>query len=516
MELRRAVLSGLRLLRRPPRWLILTLLSAAIVTTYVFIISAGRWDTWSTWNATYDLVAEGFRDGHLYLRLKPAPQLLTAPNPYDPVMRAYWVWDAIYYKGHLFYYWGPLPAVVLAGLKTILGWKFEVGDQYFVFTFYVLQLVACVLLIERMARRLFPAVPLWLVAVAVMVLAYAHQTPFIVATPGIYQAAIIGAQAFLLLGMVFATDAIWSTPARQPSRWVLLAAGVLWGCAIATRMSVAPAISLLILVVAFLVARPGSARSVWWQRLRAALWLGVPVAAFVGALLIYNRARFDSFLDFGKGKEMSTMQYRAGWMYFWPNMYSYFLRPMVKTCQFPFLTAESNLGALAFPKGFHSPPGYNIDEPVAGVLLAAPWNWFLALAGAFGVRGALRAWRTRPQATALDAGARSAIWFPACFAIIGTVTGVPMIAMFLSTQRYFIDVSAGLLLLATWGVFALYSEVSAQPWPRRLVTLVIVGVAVATIVIGLLLGVTGYNYMFRDHNPPLFNALVRAFSVCGR
>jgi hypothetical protein len=503
-------------LRRPPRWLILTLLSAAIVTTYVFIISAGRWDTWSTWNATYNLVADGFRDGHLYLRLKPAPELLTAANPYDPVMMRYWVWDAIYYKGHLFFYWGPLPAAILAVLKAAFGWTFEIGDQYFVFTFYVLQLVACVLLIERMARRLFPAVPLWLVVVAVMVLAYAHQTPFIVATPGIYQAAIIGAQAFLLLGLVFATDAVWTSPARQPSRWLLLGAGVLWGCAIATRVSVAPAISVLILVVAFLVAQPGSARSIWWQRLRAALWLGVPVAAFVGALLIYNRARFDSFFDFGKGKEMSTMQYRAGLQYLWPDLYSYFLRPMVMSCKFPFLTAPFNLGAPAFPSGYRLPPGYNLDEPVAGVLQAAPWNWFLAVAGVFGVRGAMRVWRARPQPTALDARGRAALWFPISFAIIGTVTGLPMIAMFLATQRYFIDISVGLLLLATWGVFALYTAVAARPWPRRLVTFVIAGIAGATIVVGLLLGVSGYNDMFKNHNPQLFQAMVRAFSVCGR
>ena len=32
---------------------------------------------------------------------------------------------------------------------------------------------------------------------------------------------------------------------------------------------------------------------------------------------------------------------------------------------------------------------------------------------------------------------------------------------------------------------------------------------------GLLLGVTGYNEMFRRHNPPLFERMVRGFSLCG-
>jgi succinate dehydrogenase/fumarate reductase cytochrome b subunit len=211
---------------------------------------------------------------------------------------------------------------------------------------------------------------------------------------------------------------------------------------------------------------------------------------------------------------MSTVQYRVGWEYVWPDIYSYFLRPMVFSCQFPFFTAPFDLGASAFPSGFKIPPGYNTDEPVAGALGAAPWNFFVAVAGVFAARGARRLWRRRPQAAALTARERSAVWVPAAFATLGTATGLAMIAMFLATQRYFVDISAGLLLLATWGAFSLYTAVRDRPWPRRIVTLVIVGAAAATIVIGLLLGVTGYNEMFKLHNPSLLRWMVRTFSLC--
>ena len=119
-----------RLARRPPRWLWLTLLLCAIVASYAFIISAGTFTRWPTWNTTYDEMAEGFRAGHLYLLLQPRPELLQAPNPFDRSMLNYWYWDASLYKGHFYFYWAPLPAVVLAGLKAALSWTFVVGDQY--------------------------------------------------------------------------------------------------------------------------------------------------------------------------------------------------------------------------------------------------------------------------------------------------------------------------------------------------------------------------------------------------
>ena len=504
----------LRRVRRPPYWLRLTLLVLGIVFSYWFIVTAGTFTHWPTWNTNYDLQAEGFRAGHLYLLVQTHPELLKAADPFDPSLARYWFWDASLHKGHIYLYWGPLPAVILAGLKAALSWNFVVGDQYFVFAFYTIHLIAGTLLITRMARRLFPGLPFPLVVLGVLVFAYATPTPFIVATPGIYQAAIIGGQAFLLLGLVFAFDAVWKSPSGPPSRRLLIAAGCFWGLGISTRVTIGPPVALIILVTAFLTARPGTARSVWWQRLRTMVWLGAPVTAFVSGLLLYNWARFDSFLEFGTHNQMSTMQFRTAWAYLLPDLYSYFLRPMVLSCRFPFLTAPFDLGALAFPRGFQVPDGYMSAEPVAGLLLATPWIWFVAAAGIVGGRRAWRSLRTGPTIAALDARERTNAWFALSFAIIGTVTGLPIVALFIATMRYLVDVASGLILLGTWGAWSLYWSVRDRPWPRRATTVAIVGVAVATIVIGLLLGVTGYNKMFELHNPRFHQRMVQAFSLC--
>jgi len=502
------------LVRRPPRWLILTVLAVGIATTYLFIISAGTWTTWPTWNAGYDLMAEGFRAGHLYTVLRPAPQLLMARNPLDFVYSNYWVWDASIHKGHIYLCWGPLPGVILAGIKSLFGIRFEVGDQYFVGPFFAIQLVAGMLLIDRMARRLFPEMPFALVVLGVLVFGFGNPTPFIVATPGMYQAAIIGGQAFMLLGMVFAADAVWASTSGRPARRLLLAAGCFWGLAIATRVTVGPPIALIILLTAFSIARPGPRRAAWLERGRALAWMGLPVGAFAVALLFYNRARFDSFFEFGVNLQMSTLRFRTAASYLFPNLYSYLLRPMVSSCQFPFVMAPFGLGRQAFPAGFHVPSCYLIDEPVAGMLLAAPWSWFAGVGLVMAARGVWRQWKVRTPIVELDARARTNAWLPTVFVIIGTVTGLPVVALFLATMRYMIDVSSGICLFALWGAWSLYDAVRVRPWPRRAVTAAIVLFSAATIVIGLLLGVTGYNQMFRLHNPGLYSRMVRAFSLC--
>src|ERR1035438_8855902 len=101
-RLKAALLSAGRTLRRPPRWLILALLLAAIELSYVFIITAGTFTNWPTWNTNYDVQAEGFRAGHLHLSVEPPPELLAQRNPFDYAHQRLWFWDASLHDGHYY------------------------------------------------------------------------------------------------------------------------------------------------------------------------------------------------------------------------------------------------------------------------------------------------------------------------------------------------------------------------------------------------------------------------------
>src|SRR5689334_13931078 len=196
---RRSIPSAVRVLplgalrrRHGLRWAAIAIVVLAMEFMFVFLISAGKYKGWPTYNLNYDMQAEGFRKGHLYLSVLPSPELLAKENPLDPANSELWFADLSLYKGKYYNYWGPLPAMAIAAYKAVLKVRSPIGDQYPVFILYSIYLVAGALLIDRMARRLFPSVPLYIVLLSIVVFALANPTPFLIATPGIYEAAIGG------------------------------------------------------------------------------------------------------------------------------------------------------------------------------------------------------------------------------------------------------------------------------------------------------------------------------------
>ena len=166
----------------------------------------------------------------------------------------------------------------------------------------------------------------------------------------------------------------------------MLAAGACWSCALACRVSLAPAVGLLVVVTALFSAAGQP------HRLRRAtvglFWLGLPVAIGLAGLLTYNRLRFDEWLEFGRQYQLTFIESLVAKRFIRPNLYAYLRRPPVVSCRFPFFFALENIGERAFPPGYQLPPGYFVYEQVVGVLRGMPWSWFSPVAlGAAAVRG---------------------------------------------------------------------------------------------------------------------------------
>ena len=156
--------------------------------------------------------------------------------------------------------------------------------------------------------------------------------------------AVVGAQAFLMLGAVFAADCVFEAEARAPRAWRLAATGTAWIIAAACRMSCAVAIGLLVVLMVAAVAyrRSPESRGLalatrWRDALRTLLWVGAPIAAGLFLLLLYNRLRFDSWFDTGLGRQLTTWKFTFSPRYFIANLYSYLFRRFSFTCAFPYL-----------------------------------------------------------------------------------------------------------------------------------------------------------------------------------
>ncbi len=490
-------------------WLILLLV--AIEATYVFIISAGTWTTWSTWNGNYNQLAEGFRAGHLYIPAVPAPELLARPNPFDWSNFNLWYLDASLYKGRYYLYWGPVPALLLLAVKVVARIHADVGDQYVLFAFYTLFLIAGAILIARMTARLFPDLPRATALIGTLGFAYTSPTTYMFATPGIYEAAIGAGQACLLLGLVVAFEAVWNATEAQPRTRRLLAAGCCWAAAVGCR------ISLVVPAAAFVALTALFSSTADWRRPRAlfarAFWPSLPIALTLAALAAYNRARFDSWFEIGVKYQLNTFPFVTSPKYLPLNIFSYLFRPLGRSCRFPFLSALYDIGTRGFPRWVTFPAGYTTHEPQAGLFMTSPFTWLIVPAVVIAVA---RAVRFRPAAAApllADRRTRAEVWCVGSFGALAVLPALPFLSAFGTTMRYVADFSAGVTLLGLWGGCTIVRRLRPG-WPRGTAIASLLILALVTAGIGLLLGFEGYDQMFKIHNPVLYESLRQRLSSC--
>ena len=298
-------------LMRHGRSLLLVLLLAAIELSYVAIISAGAFTTWPTWNNELRPARGGVPVGPPLHVGAAAARAAREGRPVQSAWRSLWFWDASLYDGHYYLYWGPFPAVVLALFKSVFRIRGHLGDQYPLFAFYTIHLVAGALLIVRMAQRLFDRAPPALTALAHRRVRIRepdtlhdrvarHLRGRDRGRPGVLAARSAGrVRGALARGSTGCAGGCWSrraSPGASPSA--------------AARAPRFPPRS--------------SSRSPRWRsrrRSRDAACLaaarasraldGAPIAAVVAAQLAYNKLRFGGWFDFGLSKQLSTMNFRS-------------------------------------------------------------------------------------------------------------------------------------------------------------------------------------------------------------
>jgi hypothetical protein len=481
------------------RWLHLLALSCVALLSafaYLFVVSAGRFTDWPNYASTYfDMFAEGFRAGHLHLVQEPSPALLAKPKPLDPANVSLWIWDASYYRGKFYLYWGPAPAVLLACVKSLFGVHSAVGDEVVSFLFFLGRAIFGLLLIDLLVRRLFPKTPVWLAVVGALVFTLGNPSPFNLARGGPYEVAIVSAQCFLVAGTYFGLRAVVGGPSSMVHSAL---ASTLWALAIASRGSLLPAVALMCFVT--LVALRCRAPDAGVVRPLFALLL--PSALLMACLALYNYARFNSFSEIGLRYQMTTRSFGADALYVPANIYSYALRPLFYDCNFPFVRAPWNVGLAGLAGWLAIVPGYVIGEPLGGALNSCPYLLFAGFAVLVAKKGSNQAITPR-------------VYIAVILALMATVTLMPALPMWSATMRYLLDVMSGATLLATVGCFALWERIEARPaWLTLLVATPIVASATYSVAVGVLLGIEGYFGHFQQHNPQLLHAMQQKASLC--
>lgn len=491
-------------------WLLVSWLVIEFV--YLVVVSAGQFSEWPPQMRFYDQQAEAFRRGQLHLPLEPNPILSRVPDPYHIKHARYWVMDFSYFEGRYYLYWGPVPAAILAFGKSVFGVEGSVADCVLAFGFTSLLALVGLLLVRRVAEVLFPDLSRGLVTMSA--LAFALSAPLLhgVASGSVYVAAITGGQAFLWLGLYLAFEALVSK--KPPWAWL---AGLAFALAIGCRVSLSPAIALIGFAFAFIAsARELSVRNV----ARWLLPMGAPCAAMMALLLLYNYARFDRFLEFGTGVQLSAWKFRASSEYVLANLHSYLFRPWRWSCEFPYLLQGKGIAQAAPPSFLGVPKDYATVSPLVGLLWGVPILWLVPALILLGWSALRRGARNLTRELRSESGERPRLlgFCLVAFAVAGSVTGFPELGLNVATMRYEADVSSGLFLLGLLGLWMLVTRFGGAPsrtvWRGALAKGLAHALLTATISIGLLMGYQGYSHHFAKHNPALHRGLVETLSAC--
>jgi hypothetical protein len=489
---------------------------------YVFFVSAGYWFEWPDTTRFYDLQAEAFLHGDTALGVEPSPQLLALENPYDPkqLTGVPYLFDAAYFNGRYYMYWGPTPAAVAALWRLATGTG--LGDKHVVFVATSTMLLFSLLILLYLRRSYFSSLPSWLLSMGLVAVGTASPILWVLNWPTIYPAAVVSAQAFLLAGLYVALPLLDRTKSQT---WRYLLAGVLWALALGCRLTIAVGVAVLALSVSLNLLARSSGRRTWPGALLRIAALALPLVIGIGLLGMYNYIRFGDFLEVGQRYTLSRLDMdsimRSGRYfnvrYLLPNTAYYLVGPLLFRPSFPFVLALREtlptFSSLFAPLAL--PPIYHVEE-VTGILFSMPAIVFVGplLRACLGRRpnGPARTARIVPAEPIHRE--RDSSFQRICLTtlVAGIAAGIPVAVFFWVTTRYLLDALPLVALTAVAGSWQFFSARSRSPAQRNIAAAIIVLAVIVGMIVGLLLAMSSSASRLDDLNPALWGALTDFFS----
>ena len=477
---------------RPTRLLALPTWILKHKALVAFCALVGAYYLWTIWssgspiafneerNDYYNLLADGFRGGHLHLLIEPGPNLLALPNPYDPDLnqnQLLGIHDLSLYHGKFYLYWGPVPALLLFIPFQLL----PLGDMpqtLAVFLFAFVGFCFSIACLRALAQRFMPDAPRWMLAAAAVALAFSNALPFTLRRIEIYEVAITAGFCLSFIALY-----LLITGLRDGVRLGRLgAASLLIGLAVGARPTMIVWALALVGVAVMLYRRTPDRRA---RRQVVGVLLG-PVVLIGLLLMLYNVLRFGSPVEFGQKYQLAYYDpaTRGGNKlgYVPPGMWYYLLARPHMTLGFPFIHLAPPPTSYPLP----APAQYDGVEAVGGLLLIAPFAVF-ALAAPIVLRGTAR---------------RVLLGLASVGTLIILMTSF---ALWGATMRYEVDFASVLLIVAALGWLG---------WAGRLIGVrrrLLTGGGALLIAWGVLcgaaFGITGYYDGLRANSPKTYKRL---------
>jgi hypothetical protein len=483
---------------------------ATTLLMYFFYITNGTFTTWKPYSNYFNRLSDAFMAGKLYLLDPPPTQLLALQNPYDWHNRQGmgYLWDASLYQGKYYFYWGPVPALLLIPVKAILGSKTGIDDQFLLLFFCSGLITVLSLLLVQLRKHFFPDTSAWTLLPFTLMAGLATPVFWLINRPSVYETAIAGGQFFLFVGIYAAFRTL--TYSRISARWMLVA-GASLGAAVNCRLSLAPAVIFFALITAWISVRNSK------DRFRAILqlsYLGLPLILWVAGMGWYNAARFGSILETGHRYQLTGIALPPDYSkvtslaYLLPNLYSYIFRPFKFSLpDFPHVFLPFIQESM-WPWFIHLPKYYYYAEPVAGILIVVPAVWLIFLPVLGWVK---RGWLWLHEQSSSLTGCDTPDWVWAFFIGGALLVFAPLLVFISTSMRYLADITPMLSILSALGFWWAARFFQTRPAVRKWLALAAVILVLISITISLLVNFTNGDKRFVTNNPALYDAIARFF-----
>jgi len=497
-------------------WFAITGAIIAIIVS-LWYITSGRIVTWTPSTTYFDRQAKAFLAGQLALLEKPPAALATLANPYQYQNRETiggYIWDASYYKGNYYYYWGPVPGLMAAGVKLINpDWLIQ--DQYLII-FSILGLaIVFAALFYRLQKSYFPKIPGWMVMGLTLLGVLNTPVFWLVNHPDVHEVPIATGQLFLILGLY---TAIIGMESKKHKVFFMTMTGFLLGAAIGSRIDLGFGIAWMVIIIClFLLLRSRKLH----VSAGAIIALILPLVFWGGGLAWYNYARFGNILETGHRYQLTGGAMPADYRnilslsYALPNLYNLLARPMeVHWREFPFFFTPFIRDTM-WPKYFFHPQdlNYYYDEPITGVFISIPTNWFLLIPLIIIPLRKFWNWLTERPSTTLSIQDQPLTTWIGWMAAGAFVHNLGILSIFIySTMRYEADLTLLLTILIALSVG--WASTTFHSRPRLWKTiLILVGISILiSILVGLLTNFQNGDWIFKNNNPHLYQAIEYFFT----
>ncbi len=459
------------------------LLNGVMIMYYIWCVSIGSWATWFYETNYYDLQASAFASGQIALQIQPDPALLALQGAavYEPANREGIpvLWDASFYNGNYYLYWGPAPAFLLVIFK--LFHPKEVGDNVLTFLYTAGTFIFLTLISLHLRQKYFNKTPAWAFLLTLAFCGLVNPMTYILFEPRIYEAAIIGAQFFLMGGIYFLLRGLDSSARRD-----FAFCGVLLACAAGSRTTLIPAILMLVLVMAAWAFKTHQRDA--FKLLVAA---GVPLAIGAVSYAAYNMARFNNPVEFGLKYQLTSynlykdLEQTFSAVYIAPNLFKTLLNPLEIRSTFPHLFATRWAGPEWLAEKTYPDFYLLYAESITGIFIASPFLIFIFFAGA----------------------QKKIPWEIAVLGISTLATFITLQFFFFTAMRYLLDVIPTLAILASIGFWQGLERFASHRLAKFTHAALGVSLFIYSAIIGFALSISAHFEQIRGVNPDLLQQI---------